>query len=101
MADYVGQTCRGGGQQLAPESPTESAWTHECVCVRMSVSCPAATEWRWPPPVHPSQAFYGKPALRFPRVPLTPTLHLLRQPQPDVFVSTKDKAGGSFGGATN
>ena len=36
MADYVGQPwiiCRGGGQQLAPESPTERVYICVCVCV--------------------------------------------------------------------
>lgn len=93
MADYVGQPWiirGGGGQQLAPESPTESVY----MCVRTSVSCPlhslAARA--------PLQFILGSYSMEN---LLPPTSLFLPQPlracSHDVFVSTVDKTGGSLG----
>lgn len=50
MADYVGQPwiiCGGGGQQLAPESPTESVYIY--VCENECVMSPSQPSGEGPP----------------------------------------------------
>lgn len=98
MADYVGQPwiiCGGGGQQLAPESPTESVCIYVCVCVCMyvceneCVMSPCNLMAR--PPSSSSQPtilWETCSSLRFSSLPPPSSTH----PQPDVFVSTKQGA---------